>query len=76
MTEKSKYDWSQGLGLTGMAAQLGKCAEWRGLSDGVVTLALPEAQCHLANKANADKLKKALEELTEQRLRLVFEIVP
>ncbi|MCL2310664.1 MAG: DNA polymerase III subunit gamma/tau [Proteobacteria bacterium] len=67
-------DWIAGLGLKGMAAQLASHTEWRGFADGVLTLALPEAQRHLANKANTDKLKKALEEASGQRLRLTFEM--
>jgi len=67
-------DWIAGLALKGMAAQLASHTEWRGLAEGTLTLALPEAQRHLANKANTDKLKKALEEASGQRLRLAFEM--
>lgn len=66
-------DWIAGLGLKGMAAQLAAHTEWRGFAGGTLTLALPEAQHHLANKANADKLKKALEAASGQRLQLTFE---
>ncbi|MDR0249993.1 MAG: DNA polymerase III subunit gamma/tau [Burkholderiales bacterium] len=66
-------DWIAGLKLKGMAAQLAVNTEWRGLADGTLTLTLPKAQRHLANKANTDKLKKALEEASGQRLHLVFE---
>ncbi|MDR2173334.1 MAG: DNA polymerase III subunit gamma/tau [Burkholderiales bacterium] len=67
-------DWIAGLELKGMAAQLAANTEWRGFSDGTLTLALPETQRHLANKANTDKLKKALEEVSGLRLRLAFEV--
>ncbi|MDR0247779.1 MAG: DNA polymerase III subunit gamma/tau [Burkholderiales bacterium] len=67
-------DWIAGLELKGMAAQLAANTEWRGLVGGTLTLALPEAQRHLANKTNTDKLKKALEEASGQRLRLTFEM--
>ncbi|MDR2244255.1 MAG: DNA polymerase III subunit gamma/tau [Burkholderiales bacterium] len=66
-------DWIVGLELKGMAAQLAANTEWRSFADGTLTLALPETQHHLANKANTDKLKKALEEASGLRLRLAFE---
>ncbi|MDR2710944.1 MAG: DNA polymerase III subunit gamma/tau [Burkholderiales bacterium] len=68
-------DWIAGLELKGMAARLAAHSEWRGLADGTLTLALPEAQRHLENKANTDKLKKALEEASGRRLHLVFKTI-
>ncbi len=67
--------WVAGLGLKGMAAQLAAHTEWHCFADGILTLALPEAQRHLASKPNTDKLKKALEEASSRRLRLTFEMV-
>ncbi|MCL2871857.1 MAG: DNA polymerase III subunit gamma/tau [Betaproteobacteria bacterium] len=67
-------DWIDRLEIKGMAAQLAAHTEWRDFSNGTLTLALPEAQHHLANKTNTDKLKKALEQATGQRLRLEFEM--
>jgi DNA polymerase-3 subunit gamma/tau len=67
--------WIAGLGLKGMAAQLVANTEWRSFTNGVLTLALSEAQRHLANKANIGKLKKALEEASGQHLQLTFEMV-
>ena len=67
-------DWIDRLEIKGMAAQLAAHTEWRDFSNGTLTLALPEAQRHLANKANTDKLKKALEQASGQRLRLAFEM--
>ncbi|MDR2016253.1 MAG: DNA polymerase III subunit gamma/tau [Burkholderiales bacterium] len=67
-------NWIAGLGLKGMVAQLAAHTEWRSFANGVLTLALPEAQRHLANKTNTDKLKKALEEASGQRFQLAFEM--
>src|SRR5665213_2008444 len=62
------------LPLTGMAAQLAAQTEWRGVSGNTLTLALPAAHKHLADKVYADKLKSALEKVTGKRLLLAFEV--
>jgi len=63
-----------GLKLTGMAAQLAAHTEWRGLAGHTLTLALPVAQKHLADKSYADKLRIALEQAAGHRLLLAFEV--
>ena len=62
------------LALTGMAAQLAAQSEWRGVAGATLTLALPAAHKHLADKAYADKLKVALERACGRKLLLVFEV--
>jgi DNA polymerase-3 subunit gamma/tau len=62
------------LPLTGMAAQLAAQTEFRGVSGITLTLALPAAYKHLADKAYADKLKAALEKACGKRLLLAFEV--
>ena len=62
------------LPLTGLAAQLAAHTEWRGVDGHTLTLALPAAHKHLADKAYADKLKAALEKATGRRLLLAFEV--
>jgi DNA polymerase-3 subunit gamma/tau len=63
-----------GLKLTGMAAQLAAQTELRSIAGNALTLALPAAQKHLADKAIADKLKFALEQATGRKLLLAFEV--
>jgi DNA polymerase III subunit gamma/tau len=62
------------LKLTGMAGQLGAQTELKSVQGNVITLALPAAQKHLADKAYADKLKVALEAVTGRKLLLAFEM--
>jgi DNA polymerase-3 subunit gamma/tau len=62
------------LALTGMTAQLAAQSEWRGIAGATLTLALPAAHRHLADKAYADKLKAALERVSGRRLLLAFEV--
>jgi DNA polymerase-3 subunit gamma/tau len=62
------------LPLTGFAAQLAAQSEWRGVDGNTLTLALPVAHKHLADKAYADKLKVALEKACGRRLLLAFEV--
>jgi DNA polymerase-3 subunit gamma/tau len=63
-----------GLKLTGMAAQLAAQSELKALAGNALTLALPVAHRHLADKAYADKLKHALEQATGRKLLLAFEV--
>ena len=56
------------------AAQLAAQTEWRGVDGNTLTLALPVAHKHLADKAYADKLKAALEKACGRRLLLAFEV--
>ena len=62
------------LKLTGMAAQLAAQTELKALNNNALTLALPVAHKHLADKVFADKLKAALEQATGRRLLLAFEV--
>ncbi len=62
------------LKLTGMAAQLAAQTELKAINNNALTLALPVAHKHLADKAIADKLKTALEHATGRRLLLAFEV--
>ncbi len=62
------------LPLTGMAAQLATQSEWRSLAGATLTLAIPVAHRHLADKAYADKLKSVLERATGRKLILAFEV--
>ena len=57
-----------------MAAQLAAQSELKTLSGNALTLALPVAHKHLADKAYADKLKHALEQATGRKLLLAFEV--
>jgi DNA polymerase-3 subunit gamma/tau len=63
-----------GLKLAPMAAQLAAQTELKAISGNVLTLALPAAQRHLADKAYADKLKAGLEHATGRKLMLAFEV--
>jgi DNA polymerase-3 subunit gamma/tau len=62
------------LKLTGMAAQLAAQTELKAINNNALTLALPVAHKHLADKVFADKLKVALEQATGRRLLLAFEV--
>ena len=63
-----------GLRLAPMAAQLAAQTELKSLAGNVLTLALPAAHKHLADKTYADRLKLALEEATGRKLILAFEV--
>ena len=63
-----------GLKLTGMAAQLAAQTELKAIAGHALTLALPVAHKHLADKTYADKLKAALEQATGHRVLLAFEV--
>jgi DNA polymerase-3 subunit gamma/tau len=63
-----------GLKLTGMAAQLAAQTELKSIAGNALTLALPAAFKHLADKAYSDKLKVALEQATGRKLLLAFEV--
>ena len=63
-----------GLKLTGMAAQLAAQTELKAIAGNVLTLALPVAHKHLADKAYADKLKAVLEQATGRKVLLAFEV--
>lgn len=60
--------------LTGMAAQLAAQTELKSIAGNALTLALPAAFKHLADKAYSDKLKLALEQATGRKLLLAFEV--
>jgi DNA polymerase-3 subunit gamma/tau len=62
------------LKLTGMAAQLAAQTELKSVAGNVLTLALPTAHKHLADKAYADKLKVALEAIIGRKVLLAFEV--
>jgi DNA polymerase-3 subunit gamma/tau len=62
------------LKLTGMAAQLAAQTELKAINNNALTLALPVAHKHLADKVYADKLKAALEQATGRRVLLAFEV--
>ena len=63
-----------GLRLAPMAAQLAAQTELKSILGNVLTLALPAAHKHLADKAYADKLKAALEQATGRKWMLAFEV--
>ena len=60
--------------LPPMAAQLAAQTELKSIEGNVLTLALPAAHKHLADKAYADKLKAALEQATGRKWMLAFEV--
>jgi DNA polymerase III subunit gamma/tau len=62
------------LRLAPMAAQLAAQTELKSVEGHVVTLALPAAHKHLADKTYADKLKAALDQATGRRWMLAFEV--
>ena len=63
-----------GLRLAPMAAQLAAQTELKSLDGNVLTLALPAAHKHLADKVYADKLKAALDQATGRKWMLAFEV--
>jgi DNA polymerase-3 subunit gamma/tau len=62
------------LKLSGMASQIAAQTELKSVAGNVLTLALPASHRHLADKAYADKLKRALEVATGRKLLLAFEV--
>ena len=62
------------LRLAPMAAQLAAQTELKSLDGNVLTLALPAAHKHLADKFYADKLKAALDQATGRKWMLAFEV--
>ena len=62
------------LRLAPMAAQLAAQTELKSIEGNVLTLALPAAHKHLADKAYADKLKAALDHATGRKWMLAFEV--
>jgi DNA polymerase-3 subunit gamma/tau len=63
-----------GLKLSGMAAQLAAQTELKAITGNALTLALPVAHKHLADRMYADKLKNALEQATGRKLLLALEV--
>ncbi|HEX7329399.1 MAG TPA: DNA polymerase III subunit gamma/tau [Casimicrobiaceae bacterium] len=63
-----------GLGLTGMARQLAAQSELKSVRGNALTLAVPAAHRHLADRAYSDKLKVALDAATGRKWLLAFEI--
>jgi len=62
------------LRLPPIAAQLAAQTELKLVEGNVVTLALPAAHKHLADKAYSDKLKTALDQATGRKWLLAFEV--
>ena len=62
------------LTLPPIAAQLAAQTELKSIKGNVLTLALPAAHKHLADKAYSDKLKAALDQATGRRWLLAFEV--
>jgi DNA polymerase III subunit gamma/tau len=62
------------LKLPPIAAQLAAQTELKSIKGNVLTLALPVAHKHLADKAYSDKLKVALDQATGRKLLLAFEV--
>ncbi len=62
------------LKLTGMGAQLAAQSELKSIKGNLITLALPVAHKHLADRMVADKFKAALERATGGKLILAFEV--
>jgi DNA polymerase-3 subunit gamma/tau len=63
-----------GMKLTGMALQLAAQTELKAVAGNEFVLAVPEASRHLTDRAYADKLKLAIEQVLGRRVRLRFEI--
>ncbi len=63
-----------GLKLVGMAAQLAAQSELKSVRGNALSLAIPAAHKHLADRTYADKLRAALEAATGRKLLLAFEI--
>jgi DNA polymerase-3 subunit gamma/tau len=64
-----------GMNLSGMALQLAAQTELKAVAGNEFVLAVPEASRHLTDRAYADKLKMAIEQVLGRRVRLRFEIV-
>ncbi len=62
------------LKLPPIAAQLAAQTELKSIAGNVLTLALPAAHKHLADKAYSDKLKVALDQATGRKWLLAFEV--
>jgi DNA polymerase-3 subunit gamma/tau len=63
-----------GMKLSGMALQLAAQTELKAVAGNEFVLAVPEASRHLTDRAYADKLKAAIEQVLGRRVRLRFEI--
>jgi DNA polymerase-3 subunit gamma/tau len=63
-----------GMKLSGMALQLAAQTELKAVAGNEFVLAVPEASRHLTERAYADKLKAAIEQVLGRRVRLRFEI--
>ena len=63
-----------GMKLSGMALQLAAQTELKAVAGNEFVLAVPEASRHLTDRAYADKLKAAIEQIMGRRVRLRFEI--
>jgi len=62
------------LTLPPIAAQLAAQTELKSIEGNVLTLALPAAHKHLADKAYSDRLKTALDQTTGRKWLLAFEV--
>ena len=62
------------LKLPPIAAQLAAQTELKSIAGNALTLALPAAHRHLADKAYSDKLKVALDQATGRKWLLAFEV--
>src|SRR5262249_5637212 len=62
------------LTLPPIAAQLAAQTEMKSVEGNVLTLALPVAHKHLADKAYSDRLKTALDQATGRKWLLAFEV--
>jgi hypothetical protein len=60
--------------LSGIALQLAAQTELKAIAGNELVLAVPEASRHLTEKAYADKLKAALDEVFGRRVRLRFDV--
>jgi len=70
-------DWPSfvaSLTLPPIAAQLAAQTELKSIEGNVLTLALPVAHKHLADKAYSDRLKTALDQATGRKWLLAFEV--
>ncbi|MDQ6916874.1 MAG: DNA polymerase III subunit gamma/tau [Pseudomonadota bacterium] len=70
-------DWPAfvaGMKLSGIALQLAAQTELKAFSGNELVLTVSEASRHLTEKAYADKLKAALEEVLGRRIRLRFDV--
>ena len=63
-----------GMKLSGMALQLAAQTELKAVAGNEFVLAVPEASRHLTDRAYADKLKVAIEQVLGRRVRLRFAI--